>query len=619
MKCIICGAYNKSDYTKCYRCGADLTPNNEDVKKDKVILDHKSPLKNTPSFRQAIVVEERPEEDIPKKEAKKPNFDDRYEDNKSSKKDIKHKKNAIWTEKKKPSFFMRKSNKSAPVVAINLENSSLNKKNQKSRRRIKGTNQEKLSQFKEGTEIDVILPATPKEQKLKNTQKKKSGLKWGRLVFVSVVAASMIIGLIVGFFYLFKGLSSGVSSLFSGHSDIPNGGMPLVERLMINGQPWHRITFYGEDGERILVEDPIRSLSIQDGKAILLLDDISYIPTTSTQDQEESEFIKVALKASRFSKKGEETVLPVPSYNIDVPLSPLKVIYPIEESMEVKYSQVQVKLKVEPGSRVIVDNINLTDIVDSDGYVSKFVNLDPGDNDIDVEVRTNKHRQNTVQIKVHHPELAVPIVLTEPPANCKTEEVVINGEVIDVKANPNVDIYVDTSKLAAEVKMESDGKFKFTYVLNKFGWNEIEILANAPDGTQSKLIHRIERIPDHRQYTREAQKMDYNQLSTMANSIKGRIFKCTGEIVKRIETPTSRMYLFDVGIGDKLEFIIIEYSGNREFEMGKYYDVYADVLGTYDNYPRLAGRFIYDIDEADLPTPTPTPEPTPEPTEENNS
>lgn len=612
MKCIICGAYNKSDYTKCYRCGADLTPNNEDVKKDKVILDHKSLLKNTPSFRQAIVVEERPEEDITKKEPKKPNIDDNYKDNKSSKRDIKHKKNAIWTEKKKPSFFMRKSNKSAPVVAINLEDSTVNNKNKKSRRRIKGTNQEKISQFKEGTEIDVILPATPKEQKVKNTQKKKSGLKWGRLVFVSVIAASMIIGLIVGFFYLFKGLSSGVSSLFSGHSDIPNGGMPLVERLMINGQPWHRITFYGEDGERILVEDPIRSLSIQDGKAVLLLDDISYIPTTSTQDQEESEFIKVALKASRFSKKGEETVLPVPSYNIDVPLSPLKVIYPIEESMEVKYSQAQVKLKVEPGSRVIVDHINLTDIVDSDGYVSKFVNLDPGDNDIDVEVRTNKHRQNTVQIKVHHPPLAVPIKLTEPPASSKTEEVWIKGIV-----DPTTELYVNTVKLAADIKIEPDGVFEFRYKLEKFGWEEIEILANAPDGTQSTLIHRIERIPDHRQYTRDAQKMDYNQLSTMANSIKGRIFKCTGEIVKRIETPTSRMYLFDVGIGDKLEFIIIEYSGNREFEMGKYYDVYADVIGTYDNYPRLAGRFIYDIDESDLPTPTP--EPTPEPTAENNS
>ena len=36
MKCEVCGAYNKSDYNKCFRCGTDLTSDND--KSNKEIL-----------------------------------------------------------------------------------------------------------------------------------------------------------------------------------------------------------------------------------------------------------------------------------------------------------------------------------------------------------------------------------------------------------------------------------------------------------------------------------------------------------------------------------------------------------------------------------------------------
>jgi hypothetical protein len=74
------------------------------------------------------------------------------------------------------------------------------------------------------------------------------------------------------------------------------------------------------------------------------------------------------------------------------------------------------------------------------------------------------------------------------------------------------------------------------------------------------------------------------------------------------------MYLFNVGIGDDTEYIMLEYNGNQEFEKGKYYNVFADVKDTYENYARLVARFIYEIDKEDLPTATPTPEATPAPT-----
>lgn len=591
MKCSACGAYNKYEYTKCYRCGTTLASDSDANKKDKILLEHKSPLKNTPSFRQTIIVESRPEQEMPQKIKTERQIDSKDKTN-----------NDLWSmnTKKKP-FFIRKNNTAPPVVALKNEfvqedtdstdSISKTKNNRIRKRAAKGTNLDKLSHFTQGSEIDVILPPEEKRKREKK-EKEKSKLKWGRLIVVSVVAASIIIGLVIGFFYLFQGVFSGVTSLFSGHEELPNDGEPLVERLMINGQSWHRITFYGEDGERILIEDPIRSLSIQDGKSILLLDDFSYIPTSNSKNEEELPFIEVALKASKFSKNGDETLLNVPSYNIEVPLSPLKIVYPTDISMVVENTQVLVKIKVEPGSRVIIDNFNLTDIVDSDGYVTKFVNLESGINKIRIRVETYKHRAIDYDITVEQPAMDVPINLNSPDSSSLTEDVNIEGI-----TEPGASIYVDTYNLSADVDLDqATGEFKFRYKLNAFGWNEIAIEATTKDGRKSTLIHRIERIPNHREYTKAAHKMDYEQLSTIANSIVGRIFKCSGEIQKRIETDTSRMYLFNVG-GDKLQFIMIEYNGKQDFEIGKKYDVYADVSGTYENYPLLTGRFIYLIED----------------------
>ncbi|MCK5130205.1 MAG: hypothetical protein KAQ68_10150, partial [Clostridiales bacterium] len=254
--------------------------------------------------------------------------------------------------------------------------------------------------------------------------------------------------------------------------------------------------------------------------------------------------------------------------------------------------------KVETRSRVLIADQNKTDIVDSEGYVSMFVNLNPGVNEILISVETYKHQKVEKVIFIEHPELDVPISLTSPPSISRTEKVIIKGVV-----EPETDVYVDTFKLAAEVDIEEDGTFKFTYSLNKYGWNEIEIIATSPDGKSSTLVHRIDRVPNHHTYTRVAHKMDFEQLNTMAGSIVGRIFKCTGTVHSRIETETSRMYKFDVGT-DVVNYIMIEYNGRHDFEIGEQYDVYADVAGVYENYPHLIGRFIYPIEEETPEEPT---------------
>ena len=276
MKCKVCGAYNKSDYIKCIRCGNTLLSDEDAAKQKKILVEHKSPLKNTPTFREAVIIEEKEEVIVTK--------DIKPGTHKNEPNDL-----DLWHSKKKKHHSLDHGKNSVPVVSLMDESETTPKEKDDDTKKIaktrritpvspaKGTNLHKLSKIREGQEIEVILPPEAKQKKTKKKKKKKN-LKWGRIILVSAIAGVLIVGMIIGFVYLFRGALSGMSQIFAGHEELPNGGVPLVERVMINGETWHRITFYGEDGERVLVDEPIRSLSIQDNKAVLLLDDSSFIP-----------------------------------------------------------------------------------------------------------------------------------------------------------------------------------------------------------------------------------------------------------------------------------------------------------------------------------------------------
>jgi hypothetical protein len=632
MKCTVCGAYNKPEYKKCIRCGKPLVPDEDTSKQKKILVEHQSPLKNTPTFREALIVEEKKEEEIVK-DIKPGTHTEVPEDT------------DLWSGKKKKRHIHGR-HKSVPVLSLKDESEETetheDDEEQDIKRRVrrydrpaKDSNLDKLSKVREGQEVEVILPPEAQKKKAKTKKKKKRNLKWGRLILVSATAGVLIIGLVIGFFYLFRGIFSGISPIFSGHEALPNDGKPLVERVMTDGMTWHRITFYGEDGERVLVESPIQdSLSIQGNRAILMLDDSSFIPEEDTQD-ESMEYVEVDLQASLFNTDGQENLLDVPAYKIPVPPSPLKIVYPTDPNIKVEYTQVLVKIKVEPGSRVLIDDVNLTDVVDSDGYVQKYVNLKEGENNIEINVETYKHRRTLETVTVSRPELDVMIELNSPDSEHNESDIWIEGY-----TEPNTTIDVDSSRVSAEVSYEAapdleleDGTtiprrlFKFRYVLNSFGWNDIKMLATTSDGRTAELIHRVNRIPDHRSYTRTAwplfENYEYLSTSTQLLASQNQVFECKGEVIRRTDTDTSRMYLFNIGSDSDVKYVMLEYSGNQQFELNKYYKVYADVTGTYDNYPLLTARFIYDMTEEEVAalqekvnaTPEPTEEPTPEPTE----
>jgi len=107
------------------------------------------------------------------------------------------------------------------------------------------------------------------------------------------------------------------------------------------------------------------------------------------------------------------------------------------------------------------------------------------------------------------------------------------------------------------------------------------------------LGYQVRHVPNLESYTRSAWAMDYSYLSIAADSLKGRVFLCRGKIVEFLEDDLVTLMRFNCADDAHPQYIILEYSGDADLALDTPYRIYADVVGTHEDLPRLAARFIY--------------------------
>ncbi len=454
------------------------------------------------------------------------------------------------------------------------------------------TNRQKLRRVKSGQEINVVVPPEPVRSR-RPPKQRRYRVNWRRLVVSVLLILVVSAGVSYGGYMGYKAGIRVISQWFAKDRAEKQTETPLVEKVLIDGQIWHRITFFGKDGEQVLVDEPRRSLPIQDGKAVLLLDDDSYIPDDlSGSDTKKT----IELKATIFSPNNQERTITVPPYTIDIPLSPLKIILPAEQGMETASNRVTVKVKVTPGSRVIIGSDNATDRVNTEGLVSSTVGLEAkGMNTVKITVETKKHRRNVYELQVNHPVLDVPIVLGDDVESQTSDPTIAisgstaPGATLTTDATLNGDINLD----------KSSGVFSFTAKLTLWGWNTITLTATDEGGKTSSLQCLVNHVPALESYTKKAWPMDYAHLAAATDTLLGQVYVCEGMVTKKLSNDESDYYQCNLGTADDPKTVVLEYSKEAGLKVGQYYKMYADVIGSKDGYPMLSARFVY---EKDTPT-----------------
>lgn len=368
---------------------------------------------------------------------------------------------------------------------------------------------------------------------------------------------------------------------------------PTVNQVaMEDGRAGHTIVFYGEDGDQIFLPEMQKSLSISGGTARITLADSDWF----SGDVSEVESANVCLSPILIDEKGMRTQLPAIDMEILVPDSPLEVISPANDDVSIVTSRYALEFQVVPGSTVLVNGEDVTDIVDRNGLLSQNVNVYPiGDNIYTIVVQTPCHHETRREVKIHRQVFDIDVEVDSSVSTIsQTDTTTIKGTI-----ESGASLSIETNYIAESLVIDqTTGQFSFIAKLATFGDNTVRFRVTK-EGKQDAVVNMtVEYFPTPAIYSKAAWAMDYDQLKRLYEQWDGQVFSCKGTIVDIYESSGASMLVMDVGSDGIEQLLILENkSAVAEPSIGQKCTALADVTGRsmYKDqyYPMLAARYIY--------------------------
>jgi len=367
---------------------------------------------------------------------------------------------------------------------------------------------------------------------------------------------------------------------------------PVVESItMSDYRPGHAITFFGNDGDTIFVEQTRTVSFFSGGVARIEIADSDWFD----YDPNLVESANITFSPIMLSAGGEKTELPPISLTIETPESPVIVVSPAEDYMTVNTSIYPLEIKVVPGSSVLLNGEDVSTEVDRSGSLSVMVNVEPkGDNAVSLLVQTPYHKQARKDIVIYRPQMEIPLELAyDTPARTTLSEQKIKGKTL-----PGARIVVDTSYVYDSIIVDNEtGEFSFIAQFSTIGNNTVRFRARMDGKEDSVISFNMYYLPSIAEYSSKAWRMDYVQLKSMYEAWKGRIFLCEGKAVGSFVEGTDQFIIMDVSTSGEPQLIILENESSlASVRVGDMYKAYADVNGRmfYNNQyiPMLVARYM---------------------------
>ncbi len=356
----------------------------------------------------------------------------------------------------------------------------------------------------------------------------------------------------------------------------------------------HTITIPGEEGQRITIRELRTSAIVTGGVATFdILDHIWY----DEYEDYLQDTMTVTLTPYVTSDSGKQTPLGAISYEIDIPLSPIEINTPDNLYQEVSTAMYDISFSVTVGSSVFINGEDCSDLVDSeDGSVNYNATVQPiGENNYTIEVQSQYCRANSITVTLYRARQSIPLDLASETSSTSTSGdgtmtirgTTLPGAVIKV-LSPYSDLDITNT--------DTDGSFSFIAKFDKIGNNTVVITADYPRRETTRVEHVVYYVPNIDVYSRKAWDINKDYTSLMDNLEtrvrNSQIYVCKGTVTS-VETTKPQRAFFDVSLTDSPLLIYVENASKTTWEVGKSYDLYADVFGLYDSKPWLIVRYTY--------------------------
>ena len=361
-----------------------------------------------------------------------------------------------------------------------------------------------------------------------------------------------------------------------------------------NGMVGHALTFFGEDGDSVYIEELGQSYMFVGGVARAEFPDYIWFKNLDPTAVDDAE---ITFSPIYISSSGKKTRIPVFSVNVAVPESPVTVTAPTEDRLTVITSQTGLSMNVVYGSTVIINGEDVSSQVDRSGNLNLTLNIQPiGDNNISIVVRTDSHREARRDIVFYREEMDIELEVASSVLYTSTK----NFMTISGKTEPGAWIVVDTDYDRDSLVIDQQtGKFSFKAKFSRYGNNPVAFHATKDGRRDSSISFNVKYLPAKAEYTRNAWTMDYAQLSLYYEQWNGKVFLCMGKIVAVVEENGIRYSIMNVGNNTDVKLVALENQSNvGNLAQGNEYAVYADVSGRLfygDKYiPALIARYNRD-------------------------
>ncbi len=374
---------------------------------------------------------------------------------------------------------------------------------------------------------------------------------------------------------------------------------PTVAASIVNDLAAHTITIPGQDGTQIFVRELSNSYVVSGGVAVIEVPD--YIWYNDNLDYL-SETMEVTLSPFLRTSSGElKPMDPIP-YQIQIPLSPIEMINPDTDRVEVNTAMYAIKLRVREGSTVIINGNDYSDLVNQEGGdVTYNATVQPiGNNNVTITVRSQYCRENTVNITLYRAVQEIPLDLVSDQSSTSSRKTMkitaatIPGAIVDV-LTPHSDLDI--------TKTDTDGTFSFNAVFDHIGSNMVTIQAEYEGRQPSVLNFPIYYVPPVDEYSKAAWGLGItgdgptNYANLLANNAalvkKTQIYVFTG-VITEIISNKPQLAIMNTGTEEKPQEVMLENSTRTTWEVGTTYKIFADAFGMYEVMPRLVARYTYD-------------------------
>lgn len=355
----------------------------------------------------------------------------------------------------------------------------------------------------------------------------------------------------------------------------------------------HTVRIPAEEGAQIYIKELRKSYIVTGGYAELTVADYTWY---ELENEIEDETMEVTLTPYIKTSAGEQKLMDVITYTIEIPLSPLILVSPDTDYLEVSTSPYNIQFQVAQNSTVFINGEDYSSYVNTrDGYISYNALVSPiGENKIEIVVNCQYYRQNKKTITLYRAPQDIPLELSPTLGNTSANELMtISGTTM-----PGANLTITTPYEDLNTSdLTSYGNFSFKARFTKIGNNTITIIAEK-DGLSTTLNKTVYYVPYASTYTPKAWPMDATNYIEFLNNANVRvartqIYVCKG-VITEILSSKPQLALMDTGPEGNERLVLLENMSGETWVVGERYRVYADAYGIYDGKPRLVARYTYD-------------------------